>query len=415
MSLKLSSLVWLQVFANRIASLPNMFHRRPRAGLSTWVGVVTGVTFVAPIAVLAQINVTTYHYDNARTGQNTSETSLKPSNVNSTQFGKIFTVAVDGYVYAQPLYIANVQNIGGGTHNVLYVATEHDSVYAINADTGVVLWQQSFINPAAGITTVPSSDTACGDLVPEIGITSTPVIDPGTGTIYVLAKTKENGTYVQRLHALDIATHVEKFGGPVAISATLQNRTFDPLKQHNRPGLLLENGHVIIAWASHCDNAPHQGWVMSYSASPALTQEAVFNTETNTSTGFDGGIWMSGDGVASDGLGNVYFATGNGDYDGNGDYGDSILKLSGPSGRSFSVADWFTPFNQSSLNGGDTDLGSGGVLLLPDLPSGQQLLVQMGKEGKIYLIDRKAMGKYCSGCTQDTQIVQEIPGATTGI
>jgi legume-like lectin family protein/chitobiase/beta-hexosaminidase-like protein len=374
------------------------------------------------IALHAQVNVTTYHNDNARTGQNTQETLLTPANVNTSQFGKLFTVSVDGYVYAQPLYVANL-TIAGGMHNVLYVATEHDSVYAIDADSGAVYWQQSFVQPAAGITTVPNGDVACSDLVPEIGITSTPVIDLGSKTIYVLAKTKENGTYVQRLHALDLVTHAEKFGGPVAIQATVSGTgdgssggqvTFDPLRQHNRPGLLLESGHIVIAWASHCDNGPYHGWVMSYSAS-TLAQEAVINLSPN---GGQAGVWMSGDGLAADASGNLFFATGNGTYDGE-DFGDSILKLGPPAGGSFSVLDWFTPYNQSSLNGGDTDLGSGGLLLFPDLPAGsahQHLLVQMGKEGKMYLIDRDNMGKFCSTCTSsDTQIVQEIPGATAGI
>ena len=240
--------------------------------------------------LLGQIRVTTYHNDNSRTGQNTAETTLTPANVNSGQFGKLFTTTLDGgYIYAQPLYMQNVPNIGGGTHSVLYVATEHDSLFAIDADSGAVLWQQTFINPPAGITSVSSSDVSCGDLVPEIGITSTPVIDPGTGTIYLVAKTKENGSFFQRLHALDIATHAEKFGGPVVISATAQGRTFDPLKQHNRPGLLLVNGHVVIAWASHCDNGPYQGWIMSYNAGN-LAQEAIFNTEPDATNGFFGGI-----------------------------------------------------------------------------------------------------------------------------
>jgi len=384
---------------------------------SKWMVLLIALSLVS-IALPAQVSVTTYHNDNARTGQNTAETVLTPAKVNSSQFGKLFSTTVDGYVYAQPLYVPNV-NIAGGTHNVLYVATEHDSLYAIDADSGGVLWQQSFINPGGGVTTASSGDVGCGDLVPEIGITSTPVIDPTTGTIYLVAKTKENGNFFQRLHALDLATHAEKFGGPVVISATTQGRTFDPLKQHNRPGLLLENGHVVIAWASHCDNGPYQGWVMSFNAG-TLAQEAAFNTETDLTNGFFGGIWMSGDGVASDISGNLYFATGNGDYrNATGDWGDSILKLSGPSGGGFSVADWFTPFNQAALSGGDTDLGSGGVMLLPDLPPGsahQHLLVQMGKEGKIYLVDRDNMGKFCSTCTsQDTNIVQEIPGATNGI
>ena len=365
----------------------------------------------------AQPSVTTFHYDNARTGQNVSETSLTLSNVNSNQFGKLFSTTVDGYVYAQPLYLPNV-TISGAKHNVLYVATEHESVYAIDADNGAVLWQQSFINPNAGITTVSSNDVACTDLVPEIGISSTPVIDPASGTIYLVTKTKENGSYVQRLHALDIATHAEKFGGPIVIAANSGGRTFNALMQHNRPGLLLVNGHVVIAWASHCDNTPYQGWIISYNAA-TLAQEAVLNTELNTGAGNDGGIWMSGDGVAADASGNLYFATGNGHYDGSADFGDSVMKLSSPSGGKFSILDWFTPFNQSSLSAGDQDLGAGGVLLLPNLPSGsahQQLLVVMGKEGKIYLIDRNGMGKLCANCaSSDTNIVQEIPGASEGI
>ena len=369
----------------------------------------------------AQVNVTTYHNDNARSGQNIQETLLTPGNVNSAQFGKLFTVSVQGYVYAQPLYLANVQNIAGGTHNVLFIATEHDQLYALDADNGSVLWQQSFINPPS-INTVTNSEVSCGDLVPEIGITGTPVIDPSTGTVYLVTKTNESGVYFQRLHAIDILTHVEKFGGPVVISATVNGQTFDPLRNHNRPGLLLSNGHVVIAWASHCDNTPYHGWVMSYRAgvqpTDTLTQEAVFNGSPN---GGLAGIWMSGDGVAADSSGNLFFATGNGTYDGlsGGDFGDSIVKLSPPTNGTFNLLDWFTPWNQQSLSDADEDLGSGGLLLLPDLPKGtphQQLLVQMGKEGKIYLVDRNDMGEFCSTCTSiDTNIVEEIPGATQGI
>jgi hypothetical protein len=367
------------------------------------------------------INVTTYHYDNARTGANTQETVLTPSNVNSTQFGKLFSVAVQGFVFAHPLYMANVQNIAGGTHNVLFVATEHDILYAIDADNGTILWQQSFVN-SVDITSVLSREVSCGDLKPEIGITGTPVIDRSTGTIYLVTKTKETGVFVQRLHAIDIITHAEKFGGPITISATVNGQTFDPLRNHNRPALLLENGHVVIAWASHCDNGPYHGWLMSYSAgvqpSDTLTQEAVFNGSPN---GGLAGIWMSGDGVAADAAGNLFFATGNGTYDGlsGGDFGDSIMKLASPSSGAFPILDWFTPWNQLNLSNADEDLGSGGLLLLPDLPVGsahQHLLVQMGKEGKIYLVDRDSMGQFCSTCTTiDTQIVQEIPGASAGI
>ena len=385
------------------------------------VSLVALCLFVASLTTQAQVNVTTYHNDNTRTGQNTAETVLNPANVNSNQFGKMFSVAVDGYVYAQPLYLSNV-TISGSTHNVLYVATEHDSVYAIDADTGVVYWQASLL-PSGGSTVNSNSDIGCGDLVPEIGITSTPVIDTSSGTIYVLAKSKVSGIFVQHLHALDIAAHTEKFGGPVLIQATVNGTgdgsaggkiTFDALHEANRPGLLLQNGHVIIAWASHCDLRPYHGWVMSYNSS-TLAQEAVFNTTPN---GGLGGVWMGGGGVAADSNSNFYFATGNGSYDGTTGFGDSVVKLATPNGGNFPIADWFTPFNQSTLDGGDTDLGSGGVLLLPDLTSGSHphLLVEMGKEGTIYVLDRDNMGKFCSTCTShDTQIVQEIPGATSGV
>jgi hypothetical protein len=377
--------------------------------------------FAALSPVRAQVSVTTNHNDNARTGQYPEETSLTPSNVNSSQFGKLFTVAVQGYIYAQPLYLANVQNIAGGTHNVLYVATEHDQLYALDADDGSVLWQLSFINPPT-VNTVTSSQVSCSDLVPEIGITSTPVIDQSTGTIYLVTKTNESGSYVQRLHAIDVATQAEKFGGPVVISATVDGQIFDPLRNNQRSALLLSNGHVVIAWSSHCDNTPYHGWVMSYTAgvnpSDTITQEAVFNGSPN---GGLAGVWMAGDGVAADSNGNFFFATGNGTYDGlmGEDFGDSIVQLNPPSSGTFNVADWFTPYNQQDLSDHDTDLGSGGLLLLPDLPAGsphQHLLVQMGKEGKIHLVDRDDMGKFCSDCNSvDTNLVQEIPNATNGI
>jgi len=384
------------------------------------------ITVLCSIAVWtagAQVNVTTFHNDNARTGQNISETTLTPSNVNSSQFGKLFSVPVDGYVYAQPLYVSNVV-IGGGTHNVLYVMTEHDSVYAIDADSAAAYWYKNLI--PAGSTTVSSSGF-CNDITPEMGITSTPVIDRSTNTIYLVTQTSTSSSVqVQRLHAIDIATGAEKFGGPIVISASITGIgdgsvagqvSFDPLRANQRAALLLENGHVIIGWAGHCEITPYHGWVMSYNAS-TLAQEAVINLSPN---GTAAGTWMSGDGIAADSSGNLFFGTGNGTYDGTSmaDYGDSIMKLSSPSGGLFSVEDWFTPYNQSGLSGTDTDLGSGGVLLLPDLPAGsahQHLLTLMGKEGKIYLVDRDIMGKFCSSCTsRDTQTVQEIPGATSGV
>jgi len=371
----------------------------------------------------AQVNVITTHNDNARTGANTQETILTPANVNSTKFGKLFSVAVDGYVYAQPLYLSGV-TINGGTHNVLYVATEHDSLYALDANTGAILWQVSFINPANLVTTVSTADVNCTDIQPEIGITATPVIETTTHTIYVLARTKENGSLFQRLHAIDTITGAEKFGGPVVIHASVAGTgdgsnggtlLFDPQLENPRAGLLLQNGHVIMGWSSLCDVDPYHGWVMSYNAG-TLAQEAVFN---DTPNGSEGGIWMAGAGFAGDSNGNTFFATGNGTFNGTDEFGDSIVKLAAPASGSlsFPLSDYFTPYNQATLASGDLDLGSGGPLLLPDLPAGSahpHLLALAGKQGTIYLINRDNLGHYCNGCSSDTQIVQEIPGALAG-
>jgi len=371
----------------------------------------------------AQVNVTTYHNDNARTGQFTQETLLTPANVSGSQFGKVFTTAVDGWVYAQPLYLSNV-SIGGGTHNVLYVATDHDSLYAIDADNGTLYWQFSLV-PAGGLAVNSATDLGCTDLVPEVGITGTPVIDVNTGTIYLVAKSKVGGNFYQYLHAIDVSTAAEKFGGPVNIQATVPGTaadgtgttlSFGPRLENQRAALLLENGHVVIGWSSHCDASPWHGWIMSYSAS-TLAQEAVYNTSPN---GESNGVWMSGGGIAADDGGNIYFATGNGSWNGTTDLGDSIVKLGPPSGGAFSVVDYFTPYNQDVLAAADLDLASGGLVLLPTLPGGQQLIAQMAKEGKIYLVDRNNMGKYCVNQTpacsgNDPQIVQELPNATIGV
>ena len=371
----------------------------------------------------AQVNVTTYHNDNARTGQFTQETVLTHANVNSTQFGKLFTTAVDGWVYAQPLYLANV-SIGGSTHNVLYVATDHDSLYAIDADNGTIYWQFSLI-PAGGATVNSLADIGCPDLVPEIGITGTPVIDANTGTIYLVAKSKVGGNFYQYLHAIDVSTATEKFGGPAHIQASVPGTatdgtgttlSFGPRLENQRAALLLENGHVVIGWSSHCDTSPWHGWIMSYSAS-TLAQEAVYNTSPN---GSFNGVWMAGNGLAADAGGNIYFATGNGSWNGTTDLGDSIVKLGPPSGGTFPIVDYFTPYNQDSLRLNDNDMASGGLVLLPTLPSGQQLLTHMAKEGKIFLVDRNNMGKYCINQTpacsgKDPQIVQEVPNATIGV
>ena len=382
----------------------------------------------------AQVNVTTYHNDASRTGQNTQETILTPDNVKYTSFGKLFSVPVDGVVYAQPLYLSAV-SIAGGTHNVLYVATEHDSVYAIDADVGTVLKQVSLIPP--GGTTVNSiSDMACEDLVPEVGITGTPVIDSIGGTLYVVAKSKVSGSIVQYLHALDVTTLAEKLNGPVGINATVPGSGYDASGnsvifntkwENQRPALLFENGHVVIGWASHCDDDPWHGWIMSYNAI-TLAQEAAFNTVPvggtipgTTTAEAGGGVWMSGGGPAADASGNIYLVTGNGSWtQAQGDYGDSIVKLGPPLNNQFPVVDYFTPYNQNSLDSGDIDLGSGGLVLLPPLSSGQQLLAQQGKQGTIYLLDSNNLGKFCKeltpACTfSDPQIVQEIVGASSGV
>lgn len=365
--------------------------------------------------------VTTAHNDVLRTGQDVNETKLNPNNVNVSSFGKLFSYPVDGYLYAQPLYLPNVSIPGGGVHNLVLVATEHDSVYAFDADSnaggnGNPLWQTTFIDPSQGITTVSSQDVNCDAIVPEIGITSTPVIDVSTNTIYVLAETKENGAFFHRLHALDLTTGAEQTGSPVTITAQVPGSgvgssggviTFDPLMQLNRPGLLLSDGTVYIAWGSNCDNPPFHGWVMGYDRS-TLTQTSVWATTAN---GELGGIWMSGAGIGADASGNLFVPTGNGTFDTSGtpvDFGDSIVKIAS-GGSSFAPSDYFTPYDEGSLEAGDIDLGSGGALLLPDQPGAHvHEVIQVGKEGTLYLVDRDNMGHF--NANNNSQIVQSITG-----
>jgi hypothetical protein len=368
----------------------------------------------ATLPLSAQVNVTTWHNDNSRSGANTHETFLTPSFVSSTNFGEVWAASVDGMVYGQLLVLTNV-TIGGGKHNVVYAASEHDSLYALDADTGALYWKKSFISPPS-VTTVPSSQHSCSDITPEFGITGTPVIDPSTGTIYLVAATLESGGDVQRLHAIDVGTGAEKFGGPVKISATVPNTgvSFVASEENQRSALALTNGHVVVAFASHCDDSPWWGWLMSYSAS-TLALEGFFNADYPDAEG--GGIWMSGAGPGVDASGNIYVAAGNGDYNGSTELGDSVLKFPPPptGGKWWAPVDWFTPWNQSTLEANDLDVGSGGVLLLPDLPAGQphqQRLIQAGKYGWIDVLDRNNMGKYCSTCNPiDTNAVQELQGA----
>jgi hypothetical protein len=358
--------------------------------------VVFCLCLIAAQSSLAQVNVTTYHNDNARTGQNTRETTLTTSNVKLGAFGKLFSVALDGQAYAQPLVLSNV-SIGGGTHNVVYVATENDTVYAIDANNGTIYWQKSLL--LNGGKPVPDGyqinlafPSWNNNVSPHYGVTGTPVIDPTTNTIYVVASDDESGIVDHRLHALDATSGTEKSGSPVTISGSYGGQTFNGGLEFNRPALLLQGGHVIIAFGQPCDNCTY-GWVFSYSAS-TLAQEAVFSVNPGTAGGT---VWMSGDGVAVDSSGNLYLANGNGSYDGADEFGESVMKLGLPSNGSFPILDWFTPNIQEEENSNDWDQGSGGVLILPDLGSGSHphLLAQVGKTGTIYLLDRTNMGKWC--------------------
>ena len=377
-------------------------------------------------AAPSSVNVVTYHYDNSRTGQNTAETTLTPANVNSTQFGKLGKFSVSGRVDAQPLYLSNV-SISGVMKNVLYVATEHGCVFAFDADsisgtTSKALWSASTTQSGE----VPSDDRACGQVTPEIGITSTPVIDRTRNAIYVISVSKDgSGNYHHRLHALDLTTGAELFGGPTAISATFPgtgagssggNVVFDPAQYNERPGLLEFNNTIYTTWGSHCDIGQYTSWVMTFSAD-TLKQTSVLNLTPN---GNDGGIWMAGTAPAADSAGNIYFLIGNGTFDtalnssgfpSAGDCGNCFVKLR--SSLPLALADYFTPSNTVMLSNGDLDLGSGGPLLLPDLTDGsgttRHLAVASGKSNPaIYVVDRDNMGKF--NATADT-IYQEIPGA----
>jgi len=367
--------------------------------------------------------VFTFHYDNQRTGAYTAETSLTPANVNVNQFGKLFTYNLDGYSFGQPLYVAN-QQFSDGVHNAIYVATQNDSVYAFDADgkSATPLWHSSFINAAAGITTIPCAEVDGCFIGPNIGITSTPVIDPANRAIWVLARTKENGAYVHKLHALDLATGAERFGGPVVISASVSGAglgtqnglvPFANQKEHNRPALMLLNGVVYCAFASLEDQNPYHGWILGYAAnagSNTISQVAVYNSTPN---GGQGGIWSAG-GLTADTSGNIFVETGNGSFNGGTDLGDSFIRVS-TAGGVLQTADSFTPFDQSTMNSQDLDLGSGGPLILPDQPgtAHPHLLVGGGKTGTIYLVDRDNMGH--NHASDNNQIVQSITGQVSQI
>jgi hypothetical protein len=362
-------------------------------------------------------DVVTFKNDVSRTGQYLVETTLTPANVNSSSFGLLHNLKVDGKVDAQPLYLSQL-TIGGAPHNVVYVATEHGSIYAFDADSGATLWQISLL--ASGET--PSDTHGCGQVAPEIGVTSTPVIDRSAGsngTLYVVAMSiDKTSKYHQRLHALDVTTGAELLNGPTEIAATFPNAagttTFDPGQYEERAALLLTNGLIYTSWTSHCDNAPYSGWVISFKQAD-LTRASVVNVAPNAGVAQSGGnsysiygpaIWMAGDGPGADAAGNVYFLTGNGRFEttldangfpNQGDYGNSFVKIAN-SGSALSVTDYFAMSDEVALSIADQDLGSGGEMLLPDLTDStntvKHLVVGAGKDGKIYVVDRDNMGKF---------------------
>ena len=378
-------------------------------------GTISGTTTLTVSATApppsTTADVLTYHNDLARTGQNLRENLLAPTNVNVSDFGKLFVILVDGKVDAQPLYVSTVA-IAGATHNVLVVATEHDSVYAFDADTGAQLWQVSMLK--TGETT--SEDRFnCGQVSPEIGVTATPVIDRNSGpngTVYVVAMSKNSTpTYFQRLHALNLATGAEEFGGPQDVHATFPGTganssggsvVFDPGAYKERPGLLLLNGVVYTSWSSHCDVGPYTGWIIAYDQS-TLSQVSVINIVPN---GSEASFWNSGAAPAADATGNIYQLAANGTFDStlnaNGfpaqnDFGNAFLKFSTLNNR-LAVADYFALFNTASESSSDTDLGSGGAMLIPNVTDGsgvvRHLAVGAGKDGNIYVVDRDNMGKF---------------------
>jgi len=370
------------------------------------------VLFFLATAAHSQIAVTTWHYDNARTGANTSETKLTPSNVNPRSFGKLFEQVVDGAIVGQALYLPNVTIPGAGVHNVVYVATMHDSVYAFDADTGgtAPLWQASFLLP--GAQPVPIALQGCGAVTKwsEVGVLSTPVIDAASGKLFVVAKTYENGTYVHRLHALDVSTGQETTGSPITIKASFQSGgkqyAFRDAAHVNRPALLLQNGYLYVAFGSNgCRSSKEEGWVVAYE-SATLKSAGVFDTEPGASAA---GIWQRGGGLSADSDGNVYGETADGPYKDGTNFGLSVFKLT-QAGSALSLSDWFTPYNLPYLNKKDQDLNEP-LLVLPDQPGPYpHLAIAVGKEGTLYVLNRDDMGHQCSTCQLgDTQIVQELP------
>ena len=377
-------------------------------------------------------DVVTYKNDLARTGQNLTESVLTPANVNSSDFGLQRLLAVDGKVDAQPLYLSAL-TIGSSSHNTVFVATENDSVYALDADSGATLWHVSLL--ASGES--PSDPVGgCDQITPMIGVTSTPVIDRAAGphgAIFVVAMSGSGGSYHQRLHALDVTTGAELFGGPKEIIATYiapggGTRTFDPGQYAERAALLLSRGTIYTSWTSHCDEAPYTGWIIAYNET-TLAQAAVLNVAPNgTGSGVataGPAIWMSGGGPAADAAGNVYLLTANGAFEttldangfpSGGDFGNSFLKLAPGASSALAVVDYFTMYNEVGESAADEDLGSGGILLLPNLSDStgtvRHLMVGAGKDGNLYVVSRDSLGRF--NPNPPNNIWQQLSGALAG-
>lgn len=378
---------------------------------------------------LSQIDVLTYHNDNSRTGQNLSEIVLTPVNVKAGTFGKLFEVHLDGKVDAQPLHVGGLNLPNRGRHNVVFAATEHDSVYAFDANNATIYWHVNLLKP--GETT--SDIRGCGQVVPEIGITATPVIDLSAGphgAIYVVAMSKDSrGNYYQRLHALDITTGAEQFGGPTDVEASYPGSganssgghvIFDAKQYKHRPGLLLLNGVVYTSWGSHCDIEPYTGWIIGYDRL-TLHQTSVFNFAPN---GGEAALWNSGGAPAADAQGNIFVAVANGTFDttlnaqgfpNHGDYGNAFVKLSLQGGK-LNPVDYWTMDNSATESNGDVDLGSGSIMLLPDVRNSSGALLHLavgaGKDSNLYVVNRDNMGKYDS--RSDATIYQQLTGALPG-
>ena len=405
----------------------------------------------AKVYVTDLAGVLTYHNDLSRDGVNSREFALSSTTVTTATFGKLFSCSVNGAIYTQPLWLKGV-SIAGGTHNVIFVATQHDTAYLFDADSSPCLtyWSANLLDTLHGGTSGESpvnwNDVGyCyGDIYPEVGVTGTPVIDTSTNTIYLVSASEANptnpgncsgtsGKFYHRLHALDLGTGSEKFNAPVTIAASVPGTgdgstngivNFTSQLQHNRSGLAESGGRIYVAFSAHEDATPYHGWVLVYQASNVQDQIAVFNTTPNGIGGADGGIWAGGGAPAIDGGGDVYVSTGNGIFDElppppNDDYGDSILRLHRFTGNTMNgvnleISGYFTPDNQQTLAQDDTDLGSGGVILFPNQSGSgpKRLLTEVGKEGVVYLINRDSMGQYNS--SNNNQIVQSFNGPANG-